>query len=141
MFEWLSLMIDVLSQGWRFLSQFWFPFYIVMEVLAVLLAIESIFKSRTSQGAIAWALGLVFLPPLVVPVYLLFGQRKFYGYIDARRKGDLEIQRIAKNLLAEQSEHFSPEEDSSQGAQLLEKLALMPYTRGNRVGLLINGEH
>ena len=140
MFEWLPLMIDVFSQGWRFLSQFWFPFYIVMEVLAVLLAIESIFKSRTSQGAIAWSLGLVFLPPLVVPVYLLFGQRKFYGYIDARRKGDLEIQRIAKNLLAELSEHFSPEEDSSQGAQLLEKLALMPYTRGNRVGLLINGE-
>lgn len=143
MVEWLSPIIDALSQGWYLLSQFWLPLYILMEVVAIFLAIESIFKSRTSQGAIAWALGLVFLPPIVVPIYLLFGQRKFYGYVEARRKGDLEIQRIAKQLLEEMSEQFSLEEDStyrnSQGAQLLENLALMPYTRGNRVELLVNG--
>ena len=95
------------------------------------------------NGAIAWALGLVFLAPLVVPIYLLFGQRKFYGYVDARRKGDLEIQRIAKQLLEEMSEHFNLGEDeayrNSPGAKLLENLALMPYTRGNRVELLVNG--
>jgi cardiolipin synthase A/B len=140
MFEGQEFLVNILSHGWYFLKHFWFPLYVLMEVLAVFLAIESIFKSRTSQGAIAWALGLIFVPLVVVPVYLLFGQRKFYGYIDARRKGDLEIQRIAKKLLAEMSEHFSLEEDSSQSVRLLEKLALMPYTRGNRVDLLVDGE-
>lgn len=141
MVEWLTPIIDILSLGWQLLVQFWLPLYLLIEVCGIFFAIESIFKSRTSQGAIAWALGLIFVPPIVVPIYLFFGQRKFYGYIDARRKGDLEIQRIAEQLLAEMSEHFSPEEDSTQGAQLLESLALMPYTRGNRVSLLINGKH
>ena len=144
MTEWSSPIIDILFQGWHLLRQFWLPLYILMEVAAIFLAIESIFKSRTSQGAIAWALGLVFLPPVVVPVYLLFGQRKFYGYVEARRKGDLEIQRIAKQLLEEMSEHFNLGEDgayrNSQGAKLLENLALMPYTRGNQVELLVNGD-
>lgn len=140
MIGWLSPLTEVLSEWWQLLGQFWLPAYILVEILGVLLAIESLFKSRTSQGAIAWALGLVFLPPIVAPIYLLFGQRKFYGYIDARRKGDLEIQRIAEKLLAEMSEHFSLEEGSSPATQLLEKLALMPYTRGNRVTLLIDGE-
>jgi len=144
MAEWLFLTIDILSQGWHLLTLFWLPIYVLLEVLAIFLAIESIFKSRTSQGAIAWALGLVFVPFVVVPIYLLFGQRKFYGYVDARRKGDLEIQRIAKQLLEDMSEHFSLGKDSayrnSQGAKLLENLALMPYTRGNRVELLINGK-
>ncbi|TNE76156.1 MAG: cardiolipin synthase [Gammaproteobacteria bacterium] len=111
-----------------------------MEIIGVMFALESIFKSRTSQGAIAWALGLVFLPPLVVPIYLLFGQRRFYGYVEARRKGDLEIQRIAEQLLAEMSQHFSLPGETPPGVQLLEQLALMPFTRGNRVSLLINGE-
>ena len=140
MFDWLLPFTDILSHGWYLFKQFWFPLYVLMEVLAVVLAIESIFKSRTSQGAIAWSLGLIFVPPVVVPIYLLFGQRRFYGYIDARRKGDLEIQRIAKKLLTEMSEHFSLDEDSSQSVRLLEKLALMPYTRGNRVELLVDGE-
>ncbi len=138
--QWLPLILNTLLQGGRLLAEFWLPLYVVIEVFAVLLAIESIFKSRTSQGAIAWALGLVFLSPIVVPIYLIFGQRKFYGYVEARRRGDLEIQRIAKALMTEMAELFSPEEDSSQGVHLLEKLALMPMTRGNQVRLLINGE-
>jgi cardiolipin synthase len=137
---WFSPLTEVLADWWQLLGQFWVPAYILVELFGVLLAIESLFKSRTSQGAIAWAFGLVFLPPIVAPVYLLFGQRKFYGYIDARRKGDLEIQRIAEKLLAEMSAHFSSDEDSSQSVQLLEKLALMPFTRGNHVTLLIDGE-
>jgi len=122
------------------LSGFWLLIYVVMELIGILFALEAIFKSRTSQGAIAWALGLVFLPPLVVPVYLLFGQRRFYGYIEARRKGDLDIQRIAQQLLADMTQHFSLPGETPAGARLLEQLALMPFTRGNRVNLLINGE-
>jgi len=138
--QWLTLILDTLSHGGQLLAQSWVPLFALMGIVGVLLAIESIFKSRTSQGAIAWALGLVFLSPVVVPIYLLFGQRKFYGYVEARRKGDLEIQKIAAKLMVEMGALFSPEEGGSQGANLLEKLALMPFTKGNKIGLLVNGE-
>lgn len=136
----LLIISNAVIFGWSLLDQFWVPFYIFVEGLAFFLAVESIFKSRTSQGAIAWALGLIFLAPLVIPIYLIFGQRKFYGYVDARRKGDLAIQHLAQKLLLNMSEQFSLNETTTQGMALLERLALMPYTRGNRVELLINGE-
>ena len=96
--HWLWPPLVLIGQGWQWIGQFWLPVYILTVILGVVLAIEAIFKARTTQGAIAWSLGLVFLPPLVVPVYLLFGQRRFYGYVEARRRGDLEIQRIAQKL-------------------------------------------
>ena len=138
--HWYLDAVQSLSSGLEQLSEFWLLLYVLMEIIGIFFALESIFKSRTSQGAIAWALGLVFLPPLVVPIYLLFGQRRFYGYVEARRKGDLEIQRIAQRLLAEMSQHFSLPGELPAGMQLLEKLALMPFTQGNQVNLLINGE-
>ncbi|WP_461516017.1 cardiolipin synthase [Porticoccus sp.] len=138
--HWLAMLVDFVSDGWQLLSQFWLLIYILMEVIGIIFALESIFKSRTSQGAIAWSLGLVFLPPLVVPIYLFFGQRRFYGYVEARRKGDLEIQRIAQKMLAEMEQHFSLPGETPPGVQLLEQLALMPFTRGNRVNLLVNGD-
>ncbi|MEZ5529919.1 MAG: cardiolipin synthase [Porticoccaceae bacterium] len=135
-----TLLVQYLAEGWQLLGPFWVLIYVLMEIIGVFFALESIFKSRTSQGAIAWSLGLVFLPPLVVPIYLLFGQRRFYGYVEARRKGDLEIQQIAQRLLAEMDRDFSLPGETPAGVQLLEQLALMPFTRGNRVELLINGE-
>lgn len=138
--HWYLEAVQSLSSGLEQLSEFWLLLYVLMEIIGIIFALESIFKSRTSQGAIAWALGLVFLPPLVVPIYLLFGQRRFYGYVEARRKGDLEIQRIAQRLLAEMSQHFSLPGELPAGMQLLEKLALMPFTQGNQVSLLINGD-
>lgn len=140
MSHWLGPPLVVIDQGWQWIGQFWLPIYILTVMLGLVLAIESIFKARTTQGAIAWSLGLIFLPPLVVPVYLLFGQRRFYGYVEARRKGDLEIQRIAQKLLSEMTKDFSLPGDSTAAIQLLEQLALMPFTRGNRVSLLVNGE-
>ena len=138
--HWPAMLVELVSDGWQLLGEFWLLIYILMEIIGIVFALEAIFKSRTSQGAIAWSLGLVFLPPVVVPIYLFFGQRRFYGYVEARRKGDLEIQRIAQQMLAEMAQHFSLPEETPPGVQLLEQLALMPFTRGNRVDLLINGE-
>ncbi|WP_438951989.1 cardiolipin synthase [Porticoccus sp.] len=137
--HWFGPPLILIGEGWQWIGQFWLPIYILTVILGVALAVESIFKARTTQGAIAWSLGLVFLPPLVVPVYLLFGQRRFYGYVEARRKGDLEIQQIAQKLLSEMSQDFSLPGDAPAAVQLLEQLALMPFTRGNRVSLLVNG--
>ena len=121
-------------------GQVWPYLYVALEVAAVMLAIDAVMKQRTSQGAVAWAMGLIFMPLLVIPFYLLVGQRRFYGYVEARRKGDLEIQKIASDLLKEMHQSFQPEE-ITQGGFALEKLARMPFTKGNQIELLVNGDH
>ncbi len=50
------------------------------------LAYRAIIKTRTPQGTMAWALGLILIPWLAIPFYLLFGQRKFQGYLDFRKR-------------------------------------------------------
>lgn len=109
--------------------------YLLLEACAIAAAIESILKTRTAQGAIAWAIGLVMMPMLVLPIYLVFGRRKFFGYRRSRIRGKHEMQleaarafKLLQPFLAEPSPY-----------PVLEKIVQMPATIGNRVELLING--
>ncbi len=109
--------------------------------LGALAALDAIFHSRTSQGAIAWSLSLVIFPYLALPLYLVFGGRKFYGYVEARRRGNQQIQHIFS--LARESHgggiraEFPPGEERFLA---LERLARIPFSGGNSARLLVNGE-
>ena len=59
----------------------WFLSYVCLEILAVTLVIDAVMKSRTSQGAVAWSVALIAMPLVVVPAYLMFGQRRLWGNI------------------------------------------------------------
>jgi cardiolipin synthase len=59
------------------------------HVLGVIAAIHAIINTRTSQGAVAWAVSLVAMPYFTLIPYLFLGRSKFAGYIDERR---LEIE-------------------------------------------------
>ena len=37
----------------------------------------AVWETRTSQGAIAWAISLMSVPYIAVPLYLVFGRRRF----------------------------------------------------------------
>ena len=63
-------------------------------------------KTRTAPGAIAWALSLVLMPVLVLPLYLVFGRRKFRGYRKARRLGNTPIQRLVSTLNRSLQDHL-----------------------------------
>lgn len=113
----------------------------VFFVLGIVSALEAILKTRTAQGAVAWALLLVIFPPLMVPLYWIFGRRKFRGYVRARRKGNLEIQLLAADL-NERFLRYTPTEHTVDPAVVaLERLASMPFMVGNEVRLLINGHN
>lgn len=60
-------------------------FYLALEVVAIISAVNVIMRARTSQGAIAWAIALITFPVLSLPLYLVFGRNKFQGYVKARR--------------------------------------------------------
>ncbi|MGM0767835.1 MAG: cardiolipin synthase [Pseudomonadota bacterium] len=96
---------------------------------------------RTAQGAIAWIIGLLALPYLSVPMFLLFGRNRFGGYVRARRMGDAALtellnrfERQTTSIAHAGNEHFSDE------LQVLCKLGRQPFTSNNECTLLRDGE-
>lgn len=115
-------------------------FLVLLYILAILAAVHSIFHTRTSQGTIAWVIALITLPIVSIPMYALFGPRKFQQYIDAKHHGDEKISLINKKVL-KQFEHFKSQLKSDQAnIHVLESLAKLPFTSNNSVKLLIDGQ-
>ncbi len=124
----------------EYLKFFWWMIAIIFHFLGVIAAIDVIMKGRTAQGSIAWAISLLFFPYLALPMYIIFGSRRFYGYVIARRSGDLKINHIAKNLLSKLEEKKFSCNDPDMNYKVVEELAQMPFTCCNDAELLINGE-
>jgi cardiolipin synthase len=113
---------------------------LLLHILGFLSSIHAIMGTRTSQGAIAWAVSLNTFPYVAVPAYWVFGRSKFRGYVTARHADDVELYKVVEPL-AEQAVPFNanlaleyPE------IAALERLAKMPFVSGNAAELLIDGD-
>ncbi len=109
-------------------------FTLGVHLLAILAAMEAILKTRTSQGALAWTLSLLLMPSLMLPMYWIFGRRKFRGYAKAKRIGKHTPDMPRGALQGAMPSQL----ESNQVA--LEQIAQMPFTRDNHCRLLIDGE-
>jgi cardiolipin synthase len=69
------------SQDWLHLG----TFVMIAHLLGAAAAYHAVLNTRTSQGAVAWAVSLVAMPYFTLIPYLFLGRSKFAGYIDARR--------------------------------------------------------
>lgn len=112
-------------------------FYSLFQLLGIVSALEAIMKTRTPTGATAWSLSLILMPVLMVPAWWIFGRRKFRGYARARRFGNLDIHRLAAELL-QQLQPFRPPH-KVPAIEALERVAQLPVTAGNSAQLLIDG--
>jgi cardiolipin synthase len=112
---------------------------VAVQLLAIAAAIEAIMKTRTSQGAVAWSLSLILMPTVMLPLYWVFGRRKFRGYAKARRISKTSA-KVPRRVL--RAQHVSTQLDAPLNApqRALERIVQMPYTRNNALELLINGE-
>jgi cardiolipin synthase len=104
-------------------------------------ALHAAVRTRTAQGAVAWSISLLTFPYLALPLYWVFGRGKFHGYVAARRSGDLKIHHVAA-ALRERFElgHRAALPSEAVELRVFEQLAGLPFTRGNAVSLLKNGE-
>jgi len=132
--------MDTILQDWQQLMRSFDAWqftllYLVLEFLAIASAVEAIIKTRTAQGAIAWSMGLVMMPMLVLPLYLVFGRRKFRGYRRARIRGKHKMQLAAARAF----KLLQPVLAVPSPYPVLEKIVQMPATTGNHAELLING--
>ncbi|MBD3674941.1 MAG: cardiolipin synthase [Planctomycetaceae bacterium] len=98
-------------------------------------------RTRTAQGAVAWFFALVLFPLVSLPLYWVFGRNKFEGYVVSRQQGDQHIQRqVAEGLSSFTDEYGADLTGASERFRVCEQLASLPFTRGNQVELLINGD-
>ncbi len=115
-----------------------------MHVLGAVSSVQAVLSTRTPQGAVAWVVSLNTVPYVAVPAFWVFGRSRFDGYELVRHRDYLSksvtenrsIQALRqKGLLFE-----ADDPDEASQVRLLERLSLMPLTRGNDVDLLIDGE-
>ncbi len=112
----------------------------LLEIMAIASAIHAVMTGRTSQGAIAWGLSLITFPFLVLPLYWIFGRKKFSGYVEALRKGREEYSVQANEIL--QQLRYELNSDKSAAADdllVFENLARFPFCACNALELLVDG--
>lgn len=114
----------------------------VVEGVGILLALRAILIARTPQSAIGWALTLVILPVIGIPLFLVFGESRFSGYTRAGtgESGGLDeaLKATARHLDGYRAEVCGL---CGDGAKVAENLSGLPPTNGNRVRLLIDGKN
>jgi cardiolipin synthase len=122
-------------------SSFTGAILVTAEIAGFLCAIDAVMRPRSSQGAIAWFVALISMPFITVPLYLLFGRTRFHGYTEVIREKEALVG-------AEMTEWFSsmnfmaapPKQDLEVLENVLRRLTSIPFTRGNQVELLLDGE-
>ncbi|WP_296654304.1 cardiolipin synthase [Paraburkholderia sp.] len=119
------------------------PLLAIIHLLGIAAACHAILNTRTSQGAIAWAVSLATMPYLTLIPYLFLGRSKFAGYADARRLRNATLRSRAHapewdELLS--NGEWPVEELGARVIQTMAQLGGMPIVPGNSVRTLVNGE-
>lgn len=117
--------------------------FAVLQGLGLLAAVHAVMTVRTAQGALAWAIALVFMPTLTLLPYLIFGRNSFDSYVRSRRAADLVMhQALLARAWQPSVGNVRPAElaQSVERLKAVTRLAHMPLLANNQVRLLINGE-
>ncbi len=114
-----------------------------IHLLGLAAACHAILNTRTSQGAIAWAVSLATMPYLTLIPYLFLGRSKFAGYADARRLRNETLRSRAHPREWDRLERSGDWPAGELGARVvrtLTRLGGMPIQPGNTVRTLVNGD-
>jgi cardiolipin synthase len=110
------------------------------HLIGIASAARALFTARSSQGAMAWVMGMITFPYVAVPLYWILGRNRFQGYVASRRAGDRIVNAMAPELNAGRAFPDSHAAGLPSLFPVLERLAELPFTAGNDVRLLIDGE-
>ena len=113
---------------------------IAFHVCGILAITHVLMVGRTSEATVAWIMGLLTFPYVTLPAYLVFGRRRFSGYVKARKAGKLRLQPLARKIASYQANFPSATHAQLSKIKVIERLASMPFTANNGFRLLINGE-
>ena len=117
----------------------------LLQLVGVLSAFDAVLHARTPQGSTAWVVALVLMPLLALPAYWAFGRSRFEGYVRDVRQFDAEVDArldAAQDALAEWEARPDAARDERTASELrgFASLGRLPFLRGNRLRLLVDGE-
>ncbi|EMI18585.1 Cardiolipin synthetase 1 [Rhodopirellula maiorica SM1] len=113
----------------------------LIELLAIVSAFHALRHVRTAQAAVAWVIGLVTIPFLVLPMYWVFARHRFEGYREAiRAVGERHVQSVAsvRRELITDANIRTTNLDTS--LEYLADVLDTPLCTGNSYELLIDGD-
>lgn len=119
--------------------EYYIVFIHIVYGIGILTAVHALFKGRTAQGSVAWIIALISMPFVAIPLYLVFGRNKFFGYIELLRSKGLKSKFSIKNFIDGINRYKSEFEESILDYKVFENLVEMPFTFGNQAKLLVNG--
>lgn len=116
------------------------------HLLGLLSALHALLNTRTPSAAIAWTTTLLTFPYLAVPIYWILSRERFYGYVKLLRAHTLahhryrELEGQIKSIESFRQGLRAQHSNLDSDAQIFERLAQLPFTDGNSVKLLIDGQ-
>jgi len=111
------------------------------ELVGILLAFDVVMRPRSSQGTIAWFIALIGMPLITIPLYFLFGRTRFHGYAEAIRDKEAQIGKQWVGWYTDITASAAPPKKNLASIEtVVRRLTRIPFTRGNKVELLIDGE-
>lgn len=113
---------------------------LVLYLVGLLHLLHALMHVRTSQGAIAWVISLITVPFVAIPLYWLLGKTRFSRHVGGRRLLDEQLNELSQSMRGRllELEVDLPEDDALERAARM--LGGLPFTRGNRLELLIDGD-
>ena len=102
--------------------------------------LHALMHVRTSQGTIAWVISLLTVPFIALPMYWMLGRTRFSTHIGGRREKDSRLGKLAASMhkRLRYCEVEIPDDDAFERAAQV--LGGLPFTRGNKLELLIDGD-
>ena len=115
-------------------------FLAVCHILGLISSIHAIMSTRTAQGAVAWAVSLNTFPYVAVPAYWVLGRNKFQGYVSARQLVDEQLLQVAPEVKAHVEAFMIAHDELTPALKMVDTLTDMPFTGGNEIELLVDGD-
>jgi len=107
--------------------------FVLFHVLGVLAAMHAVMHTRTPQGAIGWALGLIFLPYVTLLPYLYLGSNRFLGYLTSQQS------KLSSRAPDGSGNTPSIDPDCARYAAI-SAIQGRPFRSGHQLKLLIDGD-
>lgn len=113
---------------------------LLLHVAGAVAALHALMHTRTAPGAVAWVLGLVFLPYVTLVPYLFLGRSHFKGYVDMHRERPHDGRR--ERVWPESGAYFArhPPDPACARHAAIGTMLGSAFHGGHRLRLLINGE-
>ncbi len=113
---------------------------LLVEAFAFYSAYHALRHVRTSQAAVAWAVGLATLSLLALPLYWIFARHRFEGYREAIREVGERHQHSVTALQNELvTDKFARSTDQQTALERVADILDTPISSGNHFRLLIDG--